>query len=382
MATQLITGIKEKNAKNNALIVTLKYYIDLLKAYQVDSINTIKKIGNDTEKNPELAEEFKDIVKGLEGEFTRATSIEMGKQKLLSHLEKAIDNLAKDYVSIQEYVIKPQEDLKTMFDSIDANISIDSVVGRKLRYNRTNLERDFMYKKLIGVLGTKISNLHASLTPKQLLLEIREIIAIIRIFEFDNINTSINLYHNKCALIANNFKVIGKIGEFRPELNKIEHVLIDRSGDEEFNRLLTVANKVEEVSDDELTIFDTIVDELGSTLARLKQIIEQLGTVFTKLNVSPYNVADTYAPGIKEVLTQYSKTELTNEEFFKKLEDSLITLHNVNTVEVDILNVFSNALTNLNNYVYIFNYVYGLCEEATVKGTIIDGKINVGVGKK
>ena len=83
MSTQLIEDIKKKNISNSKHIESFKFYIDLIRSYQSDNINTIKKIVSSYDNNPELAEEFKDIAKGIEGEFTRATALEMGKQKLI-----------------------------------------------------------------------------------------------------------------------------------------------------------------------------------------------------------------------------------------------------------------------------------------------------------
>ena len=382
MASQFITEINEKNLKNTNLIKRYIYFLNLIKEYQADNVNTIKKIVTNTEKEPELAEEFKDIAKGLEGEFTRATSIEMAKQKLISHLEGSIDDLIEGYKSIKDYVDNPKEQLKVMLDSVDTNVSIPDVVSRKERYNRTDLERDFMSKKLITLLGTKISNTHVSIPPKEFLFSLREVIAIVKIFEFKNIQEAINVYHNKCVHINENFKNIGKPGQFLGEYDKINVELVDRSGDAEFNKLLSEVKVPDGLPNSELELFDGIVDSLDATLARIKEILEQLSDIFNTLNVSPYNIATTYGPGLKDVLAQYSKTEITNEEFINKLTDAVVILYNANSVEISILNVFANSINILNNYIYIFNYVYGLCEEATVKGTIIDGKINVSLSKK
>ena len=382
MSTQLIEDIKKKNISNSKHIESFKFYIDLIRSYQSDNINTIKKIVSSYDNNPELAEEFKDIAKGIEGEFTRATALEMGKQKLISRLEHAVDDMVTNYVSIQTLINKPKEDLHNIFTSVYTNINIESLLDRKTRYNRTNLEKDFMAKKLSTVINTAITKLKISLTSKQYLIDAREILALIRTFEFNTIQKAINIYHNKCAHVANNFKYIGKEGEFHKDQNKIEYQLIEQNGDQKLNQLISLVHKEQEPEISDLELFDGLLDDLTLTRDRLKEIVENLGDVLNTIQVSEFNVEKTYGPGIKDFIKLYSKTELTNNEFLFKLNDSVITLYNTATVETDILNVIANALTNLNNYIYIFAQIYAVCEEATIKGTIIDGRTNVSLSRR
>lgn len=379
MATKFVLDIKGKTEEVVQLLGKYEGFVILLEKYVKDPMGTIKNI---MVQNPDLKEEFTDVNSGLDGEFTRQTSINLGKEKLLKRIESLVEELISKDDILKEFITKPLDEIKSNLDIVDTNVNIPSLLERKNRYTRTDLERKFMSDKLLGLLTTELTNQNLNMSNSAFLTKLLNILAVVRSFDFNNAFNNINVYHNKNTSIVNNFKNIGQKGLFSPDINVRENKEFDTSSGEEFLQKSLREIEVENMEGTELDLFNRLLDDLEPTLTRLKDIQVKLEELLSKLTITSHNVASEYGPGIINVLNAYKTTELTNEEFFQKLKDSNITLINYYSVQSDLLVLLSNYITYIVNGIHVFNYVYGLCEQATIKGTIIDGKVGVSLSKK
>lgn len=386
---KIISELQQKNINFEILKGNLQFYINTLKDFQVDPDNTIKKIADgkieSTVKLQDsnvvitdletLKSEFSDLKKGLEGEFTRTTSIDIAKRKLLSFLEKTLKTFSDSYTDIYTFINEPKEHLKEVYNVIDTNVDINALQKRKERYHRTNLERDFMQKTTIKVLTTKLANSSIQACAKGFLQKILEVLALIRTFEFKNIDKNVTIYYNRIANIKENFKNIGINGLFNTELAKMLNTIDDISGEQEFNKIMNSMKIEEDTLHDTLELLDLTIDDLELTVKQIKTNIDKLTEVCDNFVPSEFNTKYFVNELIPTVLTPYSNLELTDEKFFNSLQDFIVILENSNTVEVDLVRMIGNVITKLDNYIYIFNYVYGACEECTIKGTIISSGV-------
>lgn len=372
----IVNDIEIKNLEFNTLITNMELCLKLLKDFQADPDKTIKEIADGKISQVGiLKEEFGDIKKGLEGDFTRATSINIGKKKLLSYLKGKLNEFKDQYRDIREIIIGPKKHLHDIYNVVDTNIDIETLQSRKERYHRSNLERDYMQKTIIKVLTTKLANSKIQACAKGFLQKILEVMAIIRTFEFNNIDKNIIIYNNRCYANRENYRNIGIDSVFNAEETQLFNKPDVLTGEQHFTNILMSLKLEEDLANDVVDLLDLAIDDLSSTCNQLKINIEKLISVCDKFTTNEFNTKY-YANGIIEaVVDKYDNLELTDDKFFSMLKDSIVVLKNINGIEIDILNLFGNVMSKLDNYLYMFNYIYGACEECSIKGTIISSGV-------
>lgn len=372
----IVNDIEIKNLEFNTLITNMELCLKLLKDFQTDPDKTIKEIADGKVSQVGiLKEEFGDIKKGLEGDFTRATSVNIGKKKLLSYLKGKLNEFKDQYRDISEIIIGPKKHLHDIYNVVDTNIDIETLQSRKERYHRSNLERDYMQKTIIKVLTTKLANSKIQACAKGFLQKILEVMAIIRTFEFNNIDKNIIIYNNRCYANRENYRNIGIDSVFNAEETQLFNKPDVLTGEQHFTNILMSLKLEEDLANDVVDLLDLAIDDLSSTCNQLKINIEKLISVCDKFTTNEFNTKY-YASGIIEtVVDKYDNLELTDDKFFSMLKDSIVVLKNINGIEIDILNLFGNVMSKLDNYLYMFNYIYGACEECSIKGTIISSGV-------
>lgn len=368
--TDIKVVLTAKKENMNKYIIKYLQAIDLLKEYIASPANTTDKIVNNNILPIEIINTFKDIQRGLRGEFTRSQCVELGKAKILNYIESILASIKKDYVNIEEIFKTAQSEIIPNLTIMNRDSDFELLERRKSKYLKNQLTETYFTKKLATVLEPKLIELGLNVNIKEFLLKLEGILAYVRTIDVNNIRVIWSKYLKNKEFLLSNFKNVGN------EIFSTEKYTPTAKVDEiDFNTYFKeLINKVEIDNKLELTDID-IINRIISILPRTIKVIDEnvtnaSGTLKTFVETEPNSYFNILEDICKTTIEPYVKTEMTTEDFAKRMKNSIITIDNGMGIDYDLIISVVNLLLELEKGVRIYLYVYQLMNEITAKGTI------------
>lgn len=356
-----------------ALLQNFKDALLLLRAYMDNPVGTTDKILNST--LPEK-DKFVDVRTGLGGEFTKARAAEIGRNILVTHIEKLIQDLKQQRLDVPPVVEELNKTILEAYRILNNNVDTQSISRRKEKVTSHVMYTDYFKSRLDTILNAKLTAYPSVLDVQQLLFGFREILSMLAIYNQDELNDKYRVFKYRIEFLANNYIAIGT-NNFKAEQFKIETTPYTENHNSQLDKYLSEVLKEQVTDEDNYTIFNSIVDILERVLTKIKENIEKLYSTVIGYTGQP-ELFNTILDNINVKLVQpYAKLEILTEDYAKRSNDSLMILDNLHSTYEEFLISIKNIYTKINLDLNIYATIYAIIDEVSVNGSIIERNINL-----
>ncbi len=343
-------------------------YLDgtkLLKDYINNPIETAVSINSGFEGT--FGESFKDVITGLNGEFTKNKAIEIGKQKILNYIISIKEEIDKNYLDLEDVIKEP---LRIIYDNY--NIIMDTTDNgtlkvRKNSYLTNKLTIQYMERRLVGTLEPIVANYSSEISIKDYLIKLLELTKLIREIEFTELEQAHLVYVNKKTYL--NTMSNKAISVVKDEVIKPAVTIKEVNTSEIMTNLLNRIKCVD-LYENELDVLSTIIEELPITINTLKEKIEELNN---KLNVYSKEKSDTisYLSNLAEkAIVPYENSEITETDYVEHIENYSGLINNSLVIDNDFITTIANISLELNISLNIYMVIHSIVDKTTLSGTI------------
>lgn len=384
-AMLMITNTKVLvNDLNTALSIYKQFNADPEKVTD-DIINAEKgNIVSDAGVVVDLKESFTQIALGLKGEQTKS----MAKQKGVDKLKYVINTLLNQingFTSILDIVMTQIKVTKDNFSNVSENLAIEGLKERLNTISATDSNKEYYLKRvteyLAGTLETtsadKLEVLKGSISPLDLVSRLKALLTK-DIQEFTealndkghSFEDFLLEYKNKLTMVHEEYKAKELLTEDKlikePDEQEItnqsvyELIKADTTSDtaqangEYFTRsTLDVINLLEQVIKLTLNEVNNLINKFNFNLPSDKLNI----TVLTKV--------------ITDAIEDSSKDIITPEEFNLKINNIMITVRNLCTLDEHLTDVAIHKLNVINSILTTYQQVYDIVVEVTNLGIAV-----------
>lgn len=362
--------LTENKEKINGYVTKYIEVVNLLKEFIAAPSETTNKIVNNKVLPEALISDFKDIQRGLLGEFSKTQSVEIGKHKIINYIEEILQTIKKDYISIEGIIKNTQTDILPNLKVMETETDFDLIGRRQTRYAKNALTIKFFNTKLVTTLEPKLLELSLNINAREFLFKLEGALAAVRTMDFNKLVQDWDTYKKSKEFLTENYKNAGN-NSFLNSKYEITSSIDEVDFNTYFKDLL---NKIEITDNIEITDMDLlnrIIDTLPRTLKVLKENAESLlSTLKSFVDTNPGSFLAILVSIYETALEPYAKASITADEFNNRIKDSVITINNGLAIDNDIIIKMVNNITELEKGMRLYLYVYQLVNEVTLKGVI------------
>lgn len=357
---------------------TLKAYCDILGLYQKDPFQVASKFANGDYKflASEEAEgsiktsieDFKEILKGINGDFTKSRAIEIGKNKILRYIEEHTIELVSEYSELKSVIKLPLETILSNMKILN-DVPFDTVAfeRRKAIYTGPLAAKEFMSKKLMITISNELG---ANLDVKTVLNTLLTVVGQHEVAKgFENLNKYIEIYKAKLSLL--------KLQNEQNETN-----LVEIAKDTEFNvaeygisiplAIIYDANKTV-TEDPNITDLD-LLGHLSDTVESYQSRITEDTNTFSAVMENFSSIDDNFQSFLEEfkerAIVKFAETVITSDEFVTLVEKYMFLLLSSIVLERNIFVEIYKEAFELNKSISMFNTIFTFVDKVTSSGTV------------
>ena len=359
----------------NKVFNKLKTIINYIASFKIEPDNVAEKIAQDPELG--LADAFKDVKAGLLGEFTRAQTIDIGINKLITCLTTAIEEFKSltDKLSLSNYITNLKKEVNGYMDAIIKNVNPDMLYRRKERYLENSLTKEFFTKRCTNVLTSKIGEFGTAKLPRDILFSFREIVSMINLCETSQLEEIGKDIKTRKEFTS---AMYGRIGQ--QDFNK--ETLVPKVQPEELRARSILDYYIEKINSNdtpvtEIEVVNGFIDNLERYLTGFKDNLDHISQVLASITNDNALMEQVLVDIVSNLVLPLTQNTITKEEFSSKLNDSLITIQNLLVVSKDLRTIILNTYIHFINNLDVFNIIYSTIDEITFAGTLKEtGEVN------
>lgn len=336
-----------------------------IRSYITDPVFTVKKITSDP--NAEGTEEFKEIEQGLFGEYTKQQATELGLHKLVSIYNTAVNKLKDTNVSYEEFRDSINNELKELLKITCNNVDTKILDRRKERYMTNTFTRQYMLKKLNNEIDVKSASINSLRSADKYLFVIREILASIRLGDFTEFSKVQAKYQHEIEVIKCNLEDLTSEGlEPFTVVNSIK--IEEENSDDKFKRLIEETDTpTEDV--DMLAVLNSIIDDIGRTVDEISKNIDKLSSISVTNRIICINdIVDAIS---SSAVLPYTENKIMASDFTRIYGHGVTILNSYVALNTEYKYAYLNAAKTIFDNIKIFNYIYSLLDEVTLKGQLM-----------
>lgn len=346
---------------------------DLFKQYMSNPDEVVRNIVNN--KDLSFAKEFENIQEGLGGTFTRNQAIEIGKNKLLEIFKRYVDEACEHNMNVNKVINSNSRVLEDKVNVANGIVDLKLLTSRIELYMKNSLTSEFMTRKIKSYVDDVKYEFIPASTPAEFLNNIREIFSLISVCDLSDVDTAWKKYEIRKAKLCHNYSQLGTDDYVRETL-KVEASVDDRTS----NDLLKDYMQKYSVSGIEDTpavdILTTIINDMERRVETLRENIFNVNNKFIKYVESDNIAKDILTNITDEIVTPFVKGQMSDEEFGKLYNDAILALDNFLILLKDITITINNTYSTMYKHVEIFEKLYMLIEELSIRGTIPEASNN------
>jgi hypothetical protein len=373
-------------AEIKELLKKLTTLSDILKLYATDPYQVATLFVNgeykalyssETESSIKNAEEdFKDILKGINGDFTKSRAIEIGRQKISRYIEELLIEITAAHSELKALITLPISTLKSNIGIITANpFDVNAFERRKALYTGPLAAKEFMSKKLTQLIGNEIgTNIQNKLVLETFINIVKENCVI---KDYSALNKYIEMYLAKISILK--FKeeqvdkdsdAITKESDF--DANTINDHTLSLAVIYD-NYIVSNKNKAVEVTSEEATDLDL----LGNLSLMVTTYTDKLQNDANNIETSVKSLLDSndnfvlFLNNFKNnVLIPFTQTNTTAEEFANGVYKYIYLLDSSISLDKNIfVEIFKEAFV-LNKSISTYTEIFTFVDKITTNGTI------------
>lgn len=342
--------------------------LQLLKKFVENPDDTTEEILN---SSLPIAEQFKEIKVALTGEFTRSKAIDIGKHNIVKYYESLLKSiLDNDNQTVAEYAASKVKELQEQLDITYRNIDTTVINRRREKYMENSLTVEFINRKINLVVEDRKTKLGSPKSVVEFLYACRELLAKIRLGDFEEIDNVYDKFKKDEYKIKRNVENLGdvdySIGNLTSNVNPCSlesNEILAKAIDD-----LDIEQPIED--SETLNIFSSMIDVIDRTATDIKSNIDKLNEKVSKFATTKDLSVQIVTVLNDSVILPYSKMEITAEEYMNKTKELIQCLENVVIIEKDVKTCVDNHAKGILNDINIFYYIYNLIDEATLKGQL------------
>lgn len=364
--------MKELTEKYLAKEAKLKGYIDALvkdikylKMFIEAPEFAVKKL---SASDSEHANVFKEIEIAMNGEFTRAKALDLGKHKILNCIKEQVDAIKENNITLEEYANSLLKDLTEQLEIVNRNIDMTILNRRRTRYMTNSLTQRYIKHAITSIIEAKAKEYGTSLTLPQFLMVIREVLSRIKVCDLTELVEYIKQYNFNKHVLTNKIENPTDVRPIEPVIKLKEY-----ETESLFKDYLKEAESAMEViatEEGELEVFNTILDMIDPTYKCIKSNIEKFEEVIKTFTTNEQLIIATTQKIYETLVVPYAESKITAVEYQTTIDALMLCLNNLMILATDIRHVILNNVTLLLSHVEIYHKIYVLLEETTLKGQL------------
>lgn len=371
---KLVNRFKETNSKIKDLISKselLGKYIDEPENVLSSLLSTI----DDEEEKKRVNE----ILLGMRGEFTRSKALELGKNKIINLIKALRDEIAVDYVEINNLFKEPTETLFDNYNVIINTTNNQALNLRKEQYMAKPMLIDYAIRKIPSVVIPYINEAGSNKSVVEYLSRIRDILIIMDNYDVSDVKHMFETYKNRKEYLEDLQKRYHNV--FNNEFIKIE--LIEKQlNTAEYIKFLVDGDTIVPEGKDSLTILNELVDRLPKTIELLKSDIEEITNYIKKNKEERTITIPVINDFINKAILPYGDGEITKDVYIENIAVTSNVLKNSTNIDLDLVNDVTDKLHELNILLNVYMVIHSIVDKITLYINIENSTMKVsGVSK-
>jgi hypothetical protein len=366
-------------------VLNIEAYVNLLKVLNLlglhkNWMNTLDEFLRNPEEvtnkiidlNNEHKDKFIDFRKGLIGELTKGTAVELGKNYIVGEISK----ISKEIIdTIKNSILPDGLPIKTLKDNIkafDVTTEIEMLSSRKEAINTNELTKQHLINKTKSVIGQISITDKYNLTELEMLKTLFVILTDISERKDISLQEKIGLFKRFDSFLKNEFTHVDSDDYSSSNVDKLAEEIIAELSESKYQSIVAKLGKIVTVEDGEteVTILNDIVDLIPGVLETIKT---RITTYENDINTLPEFISnlEKYINSFDEnVVGKYKSGLLTKEEFYKLSANYGDAVeNNINNALNLVYNVY-NIGNTLNDDLGVFFVVFNHIDKLTLEGTL------------